>query len=456
MLGVAAFAQMGPTHADPKAGLLTFLGTCFAGGFASLFTPCVFPIIPVTVSFFSKRKEGAVAGAIAYAIGMVGSFALMGLLSSLVFGATGVANFAAGPAFNLVLAALFIVLAFNLFGVYEITLPLWLTNRLGSASRKEGLAGPLLMGAAFSITTFTCTAPIVASLLANGAKGQWFYPTIGMTAYGVAFATPFFALAISPSSLSRTPKAGAWIASVKPVMGFIELAAAVKFLSNADLTLGAGLLQRQSVLYIWIGIFGGLTYYLARGVRQGEKIGYGRLSATAISAFVVAFLASGLGGRDLGSLDAYLPQDPYPYIKHAPSVAASKPVTPAAPVEVPTGPILAEDYQDALAKAKASGRPIFIDFTGVNCTNCRWMEKNIFPKADVQSEFGRFVKVQLFTDRPNPSDQANQKLQTELVGSNGLPTYALVSADGKVLSKLEGAEQDAGKFAAFLRSATKS
>ena len=428
--------------------MLGYLIASFGYGLAALLTPCVFPMIPVTVSYFIKRKEGsALAGAATYALGIVATFAIIGIATAAVFGATGLSNFAANPYINLFLGVLFVVLALNLFGLFEIGLPASLTTKMSKASSRGGFAGPLLMGSTFSLTSFTCTMPFVASTLASAAKGSFIYPAIGMAAYGFAFSLPFFLLALFPTAMAKMPRSGDWLNSVKPVLGFIELAAAVKFLSNADLGWGAGMITKPIFLGLWAIIAAMLGGYLLGLPEKLREVGWTRRVMGVASFWLCGFLLTGLNDKSLGELNAYVPPSPYPYIgKQAPSsaVAANE-----------RGPVLAADYEEALAFAKKTGRPVFIDFTGVNCTNCRWMEKNIFPKDEVQKQFDGFVKVQLYTDRPTDSDRSNQNLQTKLVGDNSLPTYVILTPEGKVIDKEAGLVRDVNEFVGFLRKASK-
>lgn len=428
--------------------MLGYLIASFGYGLAALLTPCVFPMIPVTVSYFIKRKEGsALAGAATYALGIVATFAVIGIAAAALFGATGISNFAANPYVNLGLGILFVILALNLFGLYELGIPASLTTKMSKASRQGGFAGPLLMGSTFSLTSFTCTMPFVASTLASAAKGSFIYPAIGMAAYGLAFALPFFLLALFPSAISKMPKSGDWLNAVKPVLGFIELAAAVKFFSNADLGWGAGLITKPVFLALWAIIFAMLGGYLFGLPEKMREVGWGRRVLGVGAFWLCAFLITGLNDKSLGELNAYVPPSPYPYIGKAPAGAAV--------ASTADGPVLASDYNEALAVAKKTGRPVFIDFTGVNCTNCRWMEKNIFPKDEVQKQFGSFVKVQLYTDRPTDSDRSNQSLQTKLVGDNSLPTYVLLTPEGKVIDKEAGLVRDVNEFVSFLKKAAK-
>lgn len=435
--------------------MLGYLIASFGYGLAALLTPCVFPMIPVTVSYFIKRKEGsALAGAATYALGIVSTFAVIGIATALLFGATGLSNFAANPWVNLSLGILFVALALNLFGLYEIGVPAALTSKMSKASSgKNGFVGPVLMGATFSLTSFTCTMPFVASTLASAAKGSFLYPAIGMATYGVAFSLPFFLLALFPSALAKMPKSGDWLNAVKPVLGYIELAAAVKFFSNADLGWSAGILTKPVFLALWAVVFALLGAYLFGLPEKIREVGWGRRILGAGSFWLCAFLMTGLNDRSLGELNGYLPPSPYPYIGKASDRHGSSSEALAAGSK--GGAILAADYAEALATAKKTGRPVFIDFTGVNCTNCRWMEKNIFPKDEVQAQFNGFVKVQLYTDRPTDSDRANQALQTKLVGDNALPTYVLLTPEGKLIDKEAGLVRDVNEFVGFLKKANK-
>ncbi|MCS6965344.1 MAG: protein-disulfide reductase DsbD family protein, partial [Candidatus Kapabacteria bacterium] len=232
------------------------LGLAAGAGAFALLTPCVFPMIPITVSFFTKRAERnrrrAVHDAFLYALGIMTTFVGLGFLFSLLFGATGIQEFATNPWVNLFIAALFIAFALNLFGAYELVLPPKVLNRLHQASEQHSAVGVLLMGLTFSLTSFTCTVPFVGTALVAIAGGEWFYPLVGMAAFATVFAAPFFLLALFPAALTALPRAGTWMNNIKVVMGFLEIAAAVKFLSNADLVWGWGILSRELFLASWV------------------------------------------------------------------------------------------------------------------------------------------------------------------------------------------------------------
>ena len=370
----------------------------------------------------------------------------MGIGAALIFGATGIAAFTTNPWVNLGLGLLFVVLALNLFGVFEIQLPSSITSKLGKQTGRGGLVGPFFMGMTFSLTSFTCTAPIAGSLLAAAAKGDVLYPAIGMTTYGIAFAAPFFLLALFPSSLSKIPRSGEWLSVIKPALAFIELAAAVKFLSNSDLGFELGLITRPVFLVSWVVIFALLAAYLLGIPKKIGSVGIGRRFFGVASLATAVLLLGGNFGWPLGFVDSFPPPDPYP--KKSSDVVAQKKAQESLEFK---GRIEAQTYEEALALAKKHNRTVFVDFTGVTCVNCRLMEKNIFPVDIVRSQLDSMVYVQLYTDRPNAQDESNKKLQEKLAKNIALPTYVLVKPDGVVIDKYEGLSPTADEFANFLK-----
>ncbi len=439
-------------------GLLSFIWLALLAGFTALLTPCVFPMIPITVSIFTKQHAPAGAGAeappklgaggarsslagpVAYCLGIIGTFTGLGLLMTILFGAGSIGKFAANPVVNIGLAVLFIVLAANLFGVFEIVLPPALVNKVSSGAGRGGLVGPLLMGLTFTLTSFTCTVPFVGTVLLTASQGRLLYPLVGMLAFSTAFALPFFLLALFPQYLARLPKSGGWLVSVKATMGFLELAAALKFLSNVDLVWTLGLLTRPVFLAIWFAIASVAALYLLGWLRlphdAGEaRIGWTRRGLGVAMAVVGVYFLAALQGAPLGQLEAFMPPDPYPGHRQAAAAIQWK-----------------EHYDEALAEAKAQNRPMFVNFTGVTCVNCREMEKNVLPSPEVARELGNFIPVELFTDRGTPEDNRNQALETRLVHTTALPVYAVVTPDERVLGHLDG-RADSGRFALFLRTA---
>ena len=413
--------------------------TAFAAGFVALLTPCVFPMIPITVSIFTPKpgEKKSLAGPIAYCAGIIGTFTLVGVLVSVLFGASGLNLFAANPLVNLALATLFIVLALNLFGAFEILVPASVLNRVQPRG-KTGLLAPFLMGLAFTLTSFTCTVPFVGTTLtATATQGVWL-PALGMLAFSTAFALPFFALALFPGVLSKLPRAGEWLVSVKAFMGFLELAAALKFLQNADLTLNLGLITRPVFLAIWFDLALVAGLYLLRVLRLSkdspeQKIGPMRRAFGLATLAVAGWLLTAFNGGSLHDLNAYLPPRDYGQKAQANSRWVKN------------------DLDAALALAKAQNKPLLINFSGYACTNCRLMENDVLPSPQVVRALDSFVPVELFTDGTDAKSRAFSAFQQKHFGTVAIPLYAVISPDGTVRGQLAGLERDPDKFADFLQ-----
>lgn len=427
-----------------RKGILNFWLLSLGFGFAALLTPCVFPMIPITVSFFAKTDQEKQArpdlrGAFAYSIGIIGTFTGLGLAMTAIFGPAGINRLAQSPWTNLVLAALFVFLAANLFGAFEIILPSWLLDRAQQGKGAGGWLGPMAMGFAFTLTSFTCTVAFVGTLLAAAAQGDWFYPALGMLAFSTAFALPFFLLALFPQFLGRLPKSGSWMISVKAFMGFLELAAALKFISNIDLYLGRGLLTRPVFLAIWAGlaIVAGLYLWgwIRLSVDTSKRYGVARRSIGALAVLTGVWCLAAINGGPLGTLASFLPPEPYPYRDRR------------APV---TGDKWEHDWDRALARARAEHKPIFINFTGAQCTNCRDMEANVFPLPEVSRELDRYVRLELITDQADEQSSRNAKLMDALAHVTTLPYYVITSPDGKPVCAPIGYTKDVPFFVHFL------
>ncbi|HEY3781785.1 MAG TPA: cytochrome c biogenesis protein CcdA [Fimbriimonadaceae bacterium] len=430
-----------------KKGLLAFIMFAFAGGLVALATPCVFPMIPITVSYFAKKSGGEkknFAGAFVFCGGIIGTYTILGLLFTVIFGASGINNLAANPWINLILATLFFVLALSLFGLFEIRLPSAMLNKANAGTRKGGLAGPFFMGLTFTLTSFTCTAPLVGALLGQAATGQYAYPLLGLFFFGLAFSLPFFLLALFPQFLADLPKSGSWLNTVKGFMGFVEIAAGVKFLSNADLVWQLGYLTRPIFLAIWamVGIITALYLFgLMKLSTDGgkEKIGFMRVAIGVVTLAATGLFLSGVGGNTKGFhsfLLAWLPPVPYPGQQAA------------GPQEIQW----LGKYQQAVTAAEKTNKPIFIDFTGVTCTNCRAMEEQMFPRPEVRKLIDGYVDVQLYTDRPTPDDRFNAGLEQKFASETTLPMYVIVTPEGKVLKAFSGYTEDAKAFVSFLQA----
>lgn len=433
---------------DAKSrGFLAFIGLAFLMGFAALLTPCVFPMVPITVSFFSKQQESGGSGlrsAAAYSLGIISTFTGLGVLMALLFGATSIGRFAANPYVNIGLSLLFIVLALNLFGAFEIQLPSWLVERTQAGSQRGGFLGPLLMGLTFTLASFTCTFGFVGGLLAATTQGDILWPVLGMLAFSTAFASPFFLLALFPGWLSRMPKAGAWLVTVKGFMGFLELAAALKFLSNIDLQWRLGILTQPVFLAIWSTLFVLAGLYLIGWVelphQEGVRVGpFRALFGLASAAFGIWCLAA-INGASLGKMTAFLPPRNYPPRAGQP-VAANHGAT-----------SWLRSYDEALAKAKAENKPLFIDFTGITCTNCREMEETVFVRPEVADAFKNFVTVSLYTDLENNAESDRyKKMQEQRYGTVELPLYVVVAPDETKIGQISY-EPNAAKFLQFLNT----
>ncbi|HNB56531.1 MAG TPA: cytochrome c biogenesis protein CcdA, partial [bacterium] len=431
-----------------KESLGSFIGLAFLTGLLALLTPCVFPMIPITVSYFTKHsassRAGAVRQSVIYVVGIIASFTLFGWLMSLVVGATGAQNFAANAWVNLAIGILFIVFAMSLFGVFEIRLPSFIVNFSQQQANTGQTIGTLMAGVTFTLVSFTCTVQFLGLLMVAAADGEWFLPVIGMLCFATAFSTPFFFLSLFPQYLANLPKSGGWLHATKIVMGLVEIAAAFKFFSNVDLVWDLQWLTRPAMLSIWITLFGVSGIYLLGKIRwsvedEVEEIGFGRTMTGLLFISFTVYLLSGLFGNPLqADMDAYLPPSDYGVVRTAGNAKSTE-----------SHETWIEDYEAALREARTSGKPLFIDFTGKTCTNCRLMEKTMFTRADVQFYFDRMVLTRLWTDFGENMERY-QDLQQRLVGSVALPFYVIITPDEKVLARFGGLERDPEIFKSFL------
>jgi thiol:disulfide interchange protein DsbD len=383
-------------------------------------------------------------------------------LLAVVFGAAGINLFAANPWVNLLIGALFLVFAFNLFGFYEISIPSSILTKLDTITRSEegkgsAYIGALLMGLTFTLTSFTCTSPFIGSLLVSTAQGDWKMPLLGMLAFSIVFALPFFVLAIAPRLLHSLPRSGGWLNSVKVVMGFLEVAAAMKFLSNVDLVWGAGLNEtgvlnygkiftRELVLIIWVVIGLAIVTYILGFFRfkhdsPVKKITPLRIIFAGVFLGLCFYLMTGVLGKKLGELESFLPP------KNSKSVfnVLGDPQEELA--------WMTNDFEGALAKAKLENRKVFVDFTGYTCTNCRWMEANMFVLPEVRDEMNKFVLVSLYTDGEGEVYERQQQFQQDTFQTVALPFYAVFDSSGKPVATFPGLTRDPVEFVDFLKKA---
>ena len=418
-------------------GLFSFILFALGMGFLALLTPCVFPMIPITVSYFTKEGEkednNPIFSASLYALGIIFIFTTLGLLLSFTLGASGAGDLAANPWINIFIASLFIYLAFSLFGYYEIQTPSFIRQFSINQESRGGVLGILFMSLTFTLTSFTCTVAFVGALLATASQGAVFWPIIGMLSFSLAFASPFFLLALFPQYLSKLPKSGGWLNSVKVIMGFLEIAAAFKFISNVDLVWNWGIFDRNMVLLIWAVIFFLMGLYLLGLIKMPfdspiKKWSFSRISFCIIFLLIGIYLSTGLfrGNKVHGLIESYLPPDKEEdWIEN-----------------LDEGYILSEELN----------KPIFIDFTGYTCTNCRWMEINIFEEEDVKLIFEDFILVKLYTDGKEDIHKRNRKLEIDRFGTAALPYYVILSPDDKILGTFPGMDTNKDNFINFLNN----
>ena len=416
------------------SGLISFIFLSFGMGLLALLTPCVFPMIPITVSFFTKQGEkennNPLKSAIIYALGIIFIFTSLGLMLAVTLGASGANQVASNPYINLFIALLFVFFAFSLFGMYEIQAPSSLRQFSLQNEDKAGVAGILFMALTFTLTSFTCTVQFVGLLLVAASQGSYLWPIIGMSIFSFAFSLPFFFLALFPQYLSRLPKSGQWMNSIKVTMGFLELGAAMKFFSNVDLVWEIGFFTYNVVLVTWI-ILSILTgIYLLGLIRfphdmKINKIGMSRVSLSIIFISFGLYLSNGLyAGKTHGLIESYLP-----------------------PKEE-KGWI--EDYKEALLVAAEHPKPIFLDFTGYTCTNCRWMEKNIFTEDKIKELFEEFILVRLYTDGGENAKEY-QQMEIDRYKTAALPFYVVIDKNENKINTFHGMDPDVNKFIDFLK-----
>ncbi|WP_339882675.1 protein-disulfide reductase DsbD family protein [Polaribacter vadi] len=411
-------------NSSEKKGLFTIFFIAFLSGFAALLTPCVFPMIPMTVSFFTKQSKTKAAGiknAIIYGVSIIIIYVLLGVFVSLVFGADALNALSTNVWFNVIFFLLLLVFAASFLGAFEIMLPNSWVNKVDSQADKGGLIGIFFMALALAIVSFSCTGPIVGTLLVEAASGgSQLGPIVGMLGFSLAIALPFALFAAFPGWLNSLPKSGGWLNTVKVVLGFLELALAFKFLSNADLVLDLHLLERETFLAIWIAVFGALAFYLFGKIQLPHDsplthISVGRLSLGLIVMSFTIYMIPGLWGAPLNLISAFPPPQHYsesPYgvgfSKLGSVESVHSDVPDGAHLMAPHDILAFNDYDKGLAYAKKVGKPVLIDFTGKACVNCRKMEQNVWVKPSVLGVLKNdVILISLYVDdkRPLPKNE---------------------------------------------------
>ena len=434
--------------ATPNEGTLPFLLTAFVFGLASLFTPCVFPMIPITVSFFigqntGDSRRGALTQAIVFCLGIIVLFTSMGFLVTAIAGPFGVVQLGSSPWVNGFISLVFFAFGLSLLGAFELTLPTGLLTSLNSASQAGGYFGTLLMGLTFSLTSFACIGPIVGPLLIASVQSKGPQPVLGMVAFATGLAAPFFLLALFPSYLKRLPRSGGWMARIKIVLGFVVLAVMFKYLSNIDQVLQTHWLTRERFLAAWIVLFALPGLYLLgflpmEGMKRDDRLGVTRaLIAAAFLIFSVSLVPGLFNGR-LGDLDAFIPE-----------VSAASSLVPASGESNMT---LKNDLPAALATAREKNKLVLVNFTGYACTNCHWMKANMFPRPEIQAAMKDMIIVDLFTDGTDSESEKNQKLEDTRFGTASIPFYAIMDADQKVIATFPQLTRNPQEFLSFLQS----
>src|ERR1022692_514771 len=436
------------TSGTPAEGLFGFLAVAFGFGLASIFTPCVFPMIPITMSYFLNRPSGgrreSIVQALVFCLGIIVLFSGLGLATTAILGPFGIVTLGSNPWVNGFISALFIAFGLSLLGAFEITIPSVILTRLNQSSNQGGFLGSLFMGLTFSLASFACVGPFVGTLLAASVSGGKMRPFVGMVTFATGLALPFFLLALFPSYLQRMPRSGGWMARVKVVMGFVILAASLKYLSSLDQVLQLGWLTGGRFLAAWTVLFAMAGLYLLgflrlEGIKADDRMGLGRLlSGMALLIFAVSLLPGMFGGK-LGDLDAYVPLGTQTAGGGAGGESALV--------------WMKNRYREALDQARREGKLVLVNFTGYACTNCHWMKANMFTRPEIAAALKQFVLVELYTDGTDVESEANQKVELAKFQTVAIPYYAIVDADERVVATFPGSTSEAAEYMAFLNKA---
>jgi len=453
------------TAEKEEKSLWTIFFLAFLGGFAALLMPCIFPMIPMTVSFFtkqSKTKAEGIRNAIIYGLAIIAIYVLLGSLITGIFGAEALNELSTSVTFNLIFFALLVIFALSFLGAFEIVLPSSWATKIDSKADKGGIVGIFFMALALAVVSFSCTGPIVGTLLVESASKGGLAPIIGMLGFSIAIALPFMLFAMFPGWLNSMPKSGGWLNTVKVSLGFLELAFAFKFLSNADLVLQKHWLERELFIAIWIAVFAAWALYLfgkymlPHDYEKADKIGVGRLVMAIIVTTFTFYMIPGLWGAPLKILSGLTP--PINYAESASGFGNGNSSTAELPEHAHNGPhgiIAFEDYEYGLAYAKKVGKPVLLDFTGDACANCRKMEDNVWSDKNILSILKNdVVLVSLYCDRKIDLPKEKQyvskttgkqvitignkwtDLQISRYKSNSQPLYVIIDNEG---NDLEGA-----------------
>ena len=398
------------SESEDDRSLWTIFILSFASGLAALLTPCVFPMIPMTVSFFtkqSKTKAKGIKNAILYGVSIIVIYILLGTVVTAIFGAEVLNEMSTNPWFNLVFFAILVVFAVSFMGAFEIRLPNKWVNKADANADKGGVIGIFFMALVLALVSFSCTGPIVGSLIVEAAAEGGIAPVVGMFGFSLALALPFTLFAVFPGWMNSLPQSGGWLNTVKVFLGFLELALAFKFLSNADLAWDAHMLEREVFIAIWIAIFGTLALYLFGKIQLPhdsplERISVGRAMLGITTLALVVYMIPGMWGAPLKLINAFPP--PSHYAESPLGVGGGgTAVADHGNEDMHLGPqklMVFYDYDKALAYAQKENKSLFVDFTGVNCVNCRRMEESVWGEPGIIDKLkDDVVIVSLYVDK---------------------------------------------------------
>lgn len=466
---------------EEKRSLWGIFILAFLGGFAALLMPCIFPMIPMTVSFFtkqSKTKAEGIKNAFIYGISIIAIYVILGSLITAIFGAEALNELSTSVWFNLIFFVLLVVFALSFLGAFEIVLPSSWATKLDSQADKGGIIGIIFMAMALAVVSFSCTGPIVGTLLVEAASKGGIAPIIGMFGFSLAIALPFMLFAMFPGWMNSLPKSGGWLNTVKVSLGFLELAFAFKFLSNADLVLQKHLLEREIFIALWIAIFGAWALYLfgkyllPHDSVQNDRISVGRLIMAILVTTFTFYMVPGLWGAPLKLLSGLTP--PIHYAESQGGIGGSSHSIGEVPEHAHVGPhglILFDDYEAGLAYAKKVNKPVMLDFTGDACANCRQMEDKVWSDNGILPILkNELVIISLVCDRkielPEEQQYVSKTTGKEIrtIGnkwtdfqitrykSNSQPLYVILDTDGKDLSEKPIANTSVKEYKTWLEA----
>lgn len=465
-----------------------FLLLALIGGLAAIFTPCVFPMIPLTVSFFSSKGKGK-SHAFFYGFSIIAIYALIGAVFTPIFGVEGANAISTHWFSNTLFFLVFIIFALSFFGMFDIVLPSSFVNKIDAQSdKKGGYTGVFFMALTLTVVSFSCTGPIVGSLLVMSAGGEFVRPMLGMAVFGGAFALPFILFALFPRLMDKMPNSGGWLNSVKVTIGFIELALAFKFLSMIDLVYHLGILDRDINIAIWIGIFSFMGLYYLGKIQLPHDSPVDRISVPrmlmALTSFIfVIYLVPGMFGAPLKMMSGLFPpttthdfdmhkvirdNSGWKYVKGN-KIETITPKNNPAELTAPHGFTAYFDYKEGMEAAKKAGKPVMLDFTGHGCANCRKMEDNVWVDPAVRQRLENdWIIIELYVDDVTelPEEkwvtstfdgklkktvgEVNMDFETTKFGNNAQPLYVLLDHKGELLADGKGYDPNISNFVKFL------